>query len=145
MKILDVNVLLYAVNSASTHHVVVKRWLDAALASDETLGVPWVAALGFLRIATNPRAMTTPLTPQQALAFLDALFAYPNVVQIAPGKEHWALLRDLIAKAQTAGNLTTDAHLAALAIEHGAELCSTDGDFSRFKALRWVNPIAKTA
>jgi len=136
--------MLYAVNRASAHHVAVRQWLDTALSSEETLGVPWVTALGFLRIATNPRAMTTPLAPQEALAFLDALFAFPNVVQISPGKEHWALLRDLIAKVQTAGNLTTDAHLAALAIEHGAALCSTDGDFSRFKTLRWINPIAKT-
>jgi toxin-antitoxin system PIN domain toxin len=126
--------MLYAVNRASTHHAAVKQWLDAALSSDETLGVPWVSALGFLRIATNPRAMTNPLTTGEALAFLNVLFAFPNVVQVSPGQGHWALLHDLIAEVRTAGNLTTDAHLAALAIEHGAGLCSADSDFSRFKA-----------
>jgi toxin-antitoxin system PIN domain toxin len=142
VKLLDANILLYAVNRDSAHHAMVKRWLDLTMASEETIALPWVVVLAFLRIATNPRALPKPLTTARALDYIDTLFAHPNVVPLAPGDDHWRTLRGLLEKLGAPSNLTTDAHLAALAIEHGAVLCSTDGDFSRFKSLQWENPIA---
>ena len=108
----------------------------------ETVALPWVVVLGFLRITTSHRIMPRPLTAEQALAIVDGWLEMPGVVLLNPGEEHWSILRELLAASGTAGNLTTDAHLAALAIEHGCELYSTDGDFARFGRLRWVNPIA---
>ena len=143
MKVLDLNLLLYAVNRDSPHHGRAKTWLERTLGGNEPAGLPWVVVLGFLRLATSPRVFPQPLAPHQATAVVDGWLARPAVVTLAPGDEHWRILRDLLAGSGAAGNLTTDAHLAALAIEHGAELCSTDGDFARFRQLRWVNPLAE--
>lgn len=143
MKLLDVNVLLYAVNSRSAHHERVKPWLDAVLSGEETIALPWIVILGFLRISTNPRAFATPLTPAQAFGIVDGWLALPNVVPLDAGEGHWPAMRRLLNDTGTAGNLTTDAHLAAMAIERDAELCSTDADFGRFTALRWTNPAAQ--
>ncbi len=102
----------------------------------------WVVLLGFLRVATSARVFPRPLTPEQAVGVVDGWLAQPVVRLVAAGEEHWPILKDLLSETGTAGNLVTDAHLAALAIEHGCELCSTDGDFARFARLRWVNPLA---
>ncbi|HEX9692562.1 MAG TPA: type II toxin-antitoxin system VapC family toxin [Gemmatimonadales bacterium] len=139
---LDLNLLAYAVNRESAPHRAAKAWLEGALAGVETVALPWVVVLGFLRITTSHRIMPRPLTAEQALAIVDGWLEMPGVVLLNPGEEHWSILRELLAASGTAGNLTTDAHLAALAIEHGCELYSTDGDFARFGRLRWVNPIA---
>ncbi len=106
------------------------------------MGLAWAVVLGFLRLATSARIFPRPLDPEQALAVVDGWLARPCVTALAPGEEHWRILRGLLGESGTAGNLTTDAHLAALAIEHGAELCSTDADFARFPRLSWVNPLA---
>jgi uncharacterized protein len=143
VKVLDLNLLLYAVNRDSPHHDRANPWLERTLTSDEPVALPWVVVLGFLRLVTSARVYPQPLTPDQALAVVDGWLARRSVVRLAPGDEHWRILRDLLVESGTAGNLTTDAHLAALAIEHGAELCSTDGDFARFRRLRWVNPLAE--
>lgn len=143
MKVLDLNLLLHAVNRDSPHHDRANPWLERTLTSDEPVALPWVVVLGFLRLVTSARVYPQPLTPDQALAVVDGWLARPAVVRLAPGDEHWRILRDLLVESGTAGNLTTDAHLAALAIEHGAELCSTDGDFARFRRLRWVNPLVE--
>ena len=142
MKVLDLNVLLYAVNRDSARHEAAKDWVESTLSGEETVGLPWVVLLGFLRIATSRHILPNPITIDQAIAVVDAWLAQPPVVALTPGDEHWAILRGLLSEAGSAGNLTTDAHLAALALEHGAELCSTDADFARFPHLRWVNPIA---
>lgn len=143
MKVLDLNVLLYAVNADGPHHLAAKSWLEEALSGDDTVGVPWVVILGFLRLSTHPRDFPTPLDPTQAVAVVDSWLARPCVETLSPGSGHWGVLRELLLDAGTAANLTTDAHLAALALERGAELHSTDTDFARFPRLRWVNLLAE--
>ena len=142
MKLLDLNVLLYAINRDSRHHEGARRWLERTLSGEEPIGFAWVVLLGFLRLTTSARVFASPLTSEQALEIVDGWLRRPSGVAVSPGEEHWRILRDLLMTAGTAGNLTTDAHLAALAIEHGAELCSTDADFARFRGVRWVNPLA---
>lgn len=139
MKVLDVNLLLYAVNRDGPHHAAAKGWLEDLLSGDETVALPWAVLLGFLRLSTNPRVFAAPLEPTQALELVGGWLVRPTVEPLDPGDEHWKVLSDLLSEAGTAGNLTTDAHLAALAIENGAELHSTDTDFARFGRLRWVN------
>lgn len=142
MKVVDLNLLLYAVNRDSIHHTRARTWLEQILSADEPVALPWTVLLGFLRIATSARILPYPLSVEQALGVVDSWIDQPVVVLLAPGAEHWRILRELLAEAGTAGNLTTDGHLAALAIESGAELCSSDSDFARFNKLRWTNPLA---
>jgi toxin-antitoxin system PIN domain toxin len=142
VKLLDLNLLLYAVNRDSAPHDASRAWLDGVLTGDETVAFPWVVLLGFLRLTTSPRVLPRPLTPEQAMSVVDGWLALPCVRTLHPGEEHWRILRELLGASGTAGNLATDAHLAALAIEHGCELYSADGDFARFARLHWVNPIA---
>ena len=141
MRLLDLNLLLYAVNAESAQHGRARAWVEAAMNGAEAVAIPWVVILGFLRLATSRRVFDRPLDVEQACAVVDGWFARPNVVRLDPGPEHWRNLRTLFAAAGTAGNLTTDAHLAALAIEHECELCSTDADFARFPQLAWRDPL----
>jgi toxin-antitoxin system PIN domain toxin len=141
MKILDVNLLLYALDSRSAHHANARNFLDRVLNTDETVGLPWPVILGFLSVVTNARVFPQALTSEQAVAVLDAWLARPNVVALEPGPEHWTIMRDLVHESGAAGSLVGDAHLAALAIERGAELCSADADFGRYPRLRWVDPV----
>lgn len=143
MRLVDLNVLLYAVNRDSVHHARAKPWLERTLSGEEAVALPWVVLLGFLRVSTHARVLPRPLAAEQALGVVDGWLERRNVVRIGPGDDHWRILRSLLAATGTAGNLTTDAHLAALAIEHQCELCSTDTDFARFPGLRWVNPLAE--
>ncbi len=106
------------------------------------VGLPWVAVLGFIRIATNPKILDNPLDAAGACARVRSWFARPQTVSIHPGDRHADILFGLLETVGSAGNLTTDAHLAALAIEHQAELHSTDADMARFPGLRWANPLA---
>lgn len=142
MKILDANLLLYAVNRDAELHERARAWLDEVLAGDERVGLPWPVILAFLRIATSARALPRPLTAEQALDVVGRWLAVPTVRPIAPGEDHWLLLRELLHATGTGGSLVTDAHLAAIAIAHGAELCSADTDFARFPRLKWTNPLA---
>jgi toxin-antitoxin system PIN domain toxin len=107
----------------------------------DTIGLPWSVILAFLRLTTRPGLFQRPLPLEAALKLVDAWLEQPAVTIVQPTNRHWQVLRGLILPAGTAGNLTSDAHLAALAIEHGAELCSTDNDFARFAGLRWRNPL----
>lgn len=132
MKIVDANVLLYSTNTASTHHVAAHRWLAAALSGTEAVGFPWVSLLAFIRLSTNPRVFPSPLSVSSAWDLVDSWLGQPSATIVAPTTRHPALLRGLLEQAGTAANLTTDAHLAALAIEHGAEVVSFDRDFARF-------------
>lgn len=141
MKLVDLNVLLYAVNGDAPQHAPIRAWWESALNGDEPIALAWVVLLGFLRLATHPRVFPTPLTPEQALAKVDQWLAQPPVRVLAESDEHWRVLRSLLATSGTAGNLTTDAHLASLAITHGAVLVSCDADFGRFTKLRWEHPL----
>lgn len=142
MKLPDLNVLIYAVDRTSVRHGPAREWWEGLLSSGEPVALSWSVLLGFLRLSTRAQVFHVPLTSDEALDLVDGWLARPAVRVVAPGPRHTAVLRDLLRPLGTAGNLTTDAHLAALAIEHGAELCSADTDFARFPRLRWTNPIA---
>ena len=141
MILVDANLLLYAYDSASPEHAKARSWLEDTLSKPEPVLFPWQSIHAFLRIATNPRAWKSPLTTEEALAIIDEWLLLPNVVTPSPGERHWDILRELVADSQCRGPLVPDAVLAALALEHGADLCTNDRDFSRFPKLRVVNPL----
>jgi uncharacterized protein len=138
----DVNLLVHAYNAESPVHDAARRWWEGLLGAPAPVGLPWAVALGFIRITTHPRVVAHPLPVTAACAHVAAWLAQPQLFPLHPGDRHAAILFDLLRRLGTAGNLTTDAHLAALAIEHQAELHSTDVDFARFAGLRWRNPLA---
>lgn len=140
MKLVDVNVLLYAVDERSPRHDEARAWLDGALGGSETIAFSWIVLMAFLRLSTHPAVFPNPLTADEALDVVDAWLGRPTAVVTEPGPRHVAIVRELLVGTGTAGNLVTDAHLAALAIEAGAELVSYDTDFARFPRLRWVPP-----
>jgi uncharacterized protein len=141
MKLLDVNLLLYAVNLDGAQHTAAKVWLERVLSEDEPVALPWVVLLAFLRVSTSGRVFSRPLSAEQALETVGGWLSLPSVRVLHAGVEHWRIFKSLLAETGTGGNLTTDAHLAAMAIEHGCELCSTDTDFLRFPRLKWSNPL----
>jgi toxin-antitoxin system PIN domain toxin len=145
MILLDANIPLYAYNSSSSKHLGAKRYFEQVLSSNQQVGLAWVVILAFLRISTNSRAFPQPLAPADARAIVSTWLEQPNVVVLSPGPHHWHILDGLLAAVGVAGNLTTDAHLAALAIENGALLASCDSDFGQFTAIgfEWINPLAK--
>jgi toxin-antitoxin system PIN domain toxin len=141
VKLPDANVLLHALDERSPRHAPARAWLEATLSGTETVGLAWVVLLAVVRLATRPVIFERPLSSDEALDVLDGWLARPNVTIVEPTRRHAAVLRELLAPVGAAGNLVSDAHLAALAIEHGAELCSSDADFSRFSGLRWMDPL----
>jgi toxin-antitoxin system PIN domain toxin len=136
----DVNVLAHAHNLDSTVHENARSWWDRCLAGTEGVGLAWVVILGFLRISTNRRIVARPLPVHDLMQRLQAWLSLPHVHIAQPADTHFARLRAELERLGTAGNLTTDAHLAVLAMERGYVLYSTDTDFARFSGLRWVNP-----
>ncbi len=142
MKLLDANILLYAYHSGAPEHPACRRWLEEALNGWQPLLLPWVTILAFLRISTNLRVFRTPLTMAEATDAVQSWLAQPVVQLLHPGERHWDTLCGLLAGAQISGHLVADAHLAALALENGATLCTTDRDFSRFPGLKLLNPLA---
>ena len=136
--IIDVNVLLYAVDSTSAQNDACRSFIDQALNSSTRVGFPWPTIVGFLRIATHPRIMTTPLSIDAAWGFVDDWMSTSVAWVPEPTRSHGAVLRELTRG--VGGNLLPDAHLAALAIEHGVPLVSCDTDFARFGAVTWINP-----
>ncbi len=140
MQIVDANVLLYAVNGAAPHHDAARGWLDRALAGPQAVGFPWVVVLAFLRISTRAGLFPRPLAVPDAVAVVEAWLSQPAAVLVHPTARHLSVLHGLLAPVGSAGNLVTDAHLAALAAEHAAELVSYDTDFARFPGLRWQAP-----
>jgi uncharacterized protein len=142
VKLPDLNLLLYAYDSDSPRQGRAREWLEATLSGTETVAFAWAVIVGFLRIATNRAIFLRPWEAGEVLDLVDSWLAQPAVTVVHPTGRHAAVLRDLLAPLGAAGNLTSDAHLAALAIEHGATLYSRDNDFSRFPGLRWVDPLA---
>ncbi len=140
MTIVDVNVLLYAYQADSPQHRPAKEWLDALFAGEEVIGLPWITLWAFLRISTNSRAWPSPMPAATALQHVRDWLAQPGVVIVQPGPRHLELLERFVIQDRATGPLVSDASLAALAVENGAELASTDRDFARFPQLRWVNP-----
>ena len=142
MTIVDVNLLIYAVNRDAVLHSKAKTWLEKALGDIEPLGFSWLVILAFLRLTTRPALFQKPLSPQRAFDLMEEWLSQPAARIVLPGSRHYSILRGLLSPLGTAGNLTSDAHLAALAIEQDAQLCSCDNDFARFQGLRWKNPLA---
>ena len=142
MKLVDANVLLYSVNEDAPLHAKARKWLEAVLSGSETVGFAWHVLLAFLRLSTRAAVFPRPLAPGESLDLIGSWLSQPCSTVVHPGEHHLRILRDMISPLGTAGNLASDAHLAALAIEHGAELCSCDSDFSRFPGLPWRNPLA---
>jgi hypothetical protein len=141
VKLIDLNILLYAVNQDSDQHPAIRRWWEAALNADELIGLAWIVVLGFLRLATNPKVFPSPLSVRQAIDKVQGWLDHPRVRLVRERDEQWQILCSLLDQTGTGGNLTTDAHLASLAIAHGATLISCDMDFARFAKLRWENPL----
>jgi hypothetical protein len=134
--VVDADVLLYAVDTTTTHHEAARAWLDASLAGAEAVGLAWVALLAFVRISTSRAILPTPMAIDEALAQVQSWLGAPAAVVAHPTSRHAAVLGGLLREAGTAGNLTTDAHLATLAVEHGADVVSYDRDFGRFAGIR---------
>ena len=140
MRVVDANVLLYAVNPAAAEHARAKRWLDGALSGAETVGFAWVVLLTFLRLATSAAVFARPLAIDEAFGVVELWLDRPPSVVLDPTPRHLAVLRGLLEGTGTAANLVNDAHLAALALEHGAEIVSFDRDFQRFAGVRSSTP-----
>jgi uncharacterized protein len=145
VRLIDANLLLYAFDSTAPSHESTRTWLDEGLSRSTPTGFAWIALLAFLRISTNPRVYRRPLETREALEFVEGWLRQPGAVVLSPGRRHLAILRELLEPRGAAANLTSDAHLAAIAIEHGAVLCTADRDFARFEGLRWSNPLERGA
>jgi uncharacterized protein len=141
VKLPDVNLFLYAVDEASPRYEPARAWVQETLSGSETVALAWTMLVGFVRLSTRGNLFEQPLEVEEALDLIDGWLEQPCTTVVHPTERHSAVLRELLAPLGTAGNLTNDAHLAALAIEHGALLCSCDADFSRFPGLRWVDPL----
>ena len=140
MTLVDANVLLYAVNGVDPRHRIASRWLELVLNGTETIGLPWLSMLAFMRLSTSPRVFPAPLAVDDAVGLLRSWLALSPVVVPAPTPRHLDVLHGLISESGTGGNLVSDAHLAALAVEHGAGVASFDRDFLRFRGVRLVVP-----
>ncbi len=143
MILADANLLIYAVNADAPQHAAARRWLDESLNGTARVGLPWSSLLAFLRLVTNPRIFRRPITMADAWGQVDAWLGSGPAWVPAPTPRHAEVLARLLAAPGVHGNLVPDAHLAALAIEHGLELNSTDGDFARFAGLKWRNPLVR--
>jgi len=141
VTLVDANVLIYAIDADSPHHRLARRWLEEALSGTTPVGLAWIVILAFLRLTTRSGILRNPLPPERAMAYVDEWLAQPYVRAVGAGEGHWTILRKLLRDSGTAGNLTSDAHLAAVALELGASVCSTDGDFERFPGIDRINPL----
>jgi uncharacterized protein len=140
--VLDANILLYAYDSASSQHTKAHNWVERTFSDGTPVGLPWQTVAAFLRIMTNPKLPGERFTPEEAVHLVDQWSNQPSVRLLGPGEDHWPLFRQMILDGQAQGPLISDAQLAALAIEYGGVLHTTDRDFARFPGLRWVNPLA---
>lgn len=142
MIVLDANILLYAYDSNSENHAKARAWMEDVFSGGTPVGLPWQTVAAFLRVVTNPRLPGRRLSPEEAVELVESWLGQPNVRLLAPGDLHWSLLRQMLIEGQTRGPLVSDAQLAALTLEYGGVLHSTDRDFARFPGLRWSNPLA---
>jgi len=142
MIVPDVNLLIYAHNRAAAGHDRARQWWEDVINRERPVGLAWAVAVGFIRLMTHPAVLVAPLAALDALAYVRGWLEQPSVRVIEPGPQHLALLAELFGATGVAGSLTSDIHLAALAIEHQAELHSNDTDFGRFPGLRWRNPLS---
>lgn len=140
MNLVDANVLLNAVNRSAPDHAVAKRWLDEALSGGAPVGFAWVALLAVMRLSTRPGLFPRTLSIDEVTNIVRGWLAAPSAAVLQPGERHLDIFAGLLSAAGTAGNLTSDAHLAALAIEHNASVVSFDADFARFPGVRWLRP-----
>lgn len=141
MIIPDINLLIYAYNDQDSHHQTAKTWWETRLNGTSPVGLPWIVSAGFIRIITHPKVLRSPIENVEAIEIVKSWLDQPCVRTPNPGPDHAELLFRFLTECGTAGNLTTDAQLAAIAVEHQATLCSNDTDFSRFSGLRWKNPL----
>lgn len=142
MIVLDANILLYAYDSASSQHAKARAWIEQVFSGAAPVALPWHTISAFLRIMTNPKLPGERFTLEEAAQLVDRWLEQPNVRPLAPSDDHWPLFRQMILEGQAPGPLISDAHLAALTIEYGGVLHTTDRDFARFPGLRWTNPLA---
>jgi toxin-antitoxin system PIN domain toxin len=142
MLLVDVNLLVHMVNRTSPDHATALSWWQRMETAGERIVLPWLTLVAFVRISTNARALAKPLTLSEALETMQVFLALPNVTVLHPKNEHAIEFTNACQSAGATGNLVTDAHLAALAIEHDCELDSCDTDFANFPNLRWINPLA---
>ena len=142
MILVDANILIYALDRDSPSHTPARRWLEDAFSGSEPIGLAWIVLLAFLRLVTRDGILRRPLDEAKALAYVDEWVELPVSRIVTPTEAHWGVLRGLLSQAGTAGNLTNDAHLAALALEHNAKICSADHDFLRFPGAQLINPLA---
>lgn len=143
MILLDANLLLYAEDSSSEHHEAARTWWDDRLSGSEPVGLCWPVLNAFIRIGTNVRLHQRPLTLKEATARVQSWFDQACVRLVQPTDHHWEIFQQMLRVGNAVGNLVSDAHLAALAVEHNCVLHSTDADFSRFRGLKWKNPLAR--
>jgi toxin-antitoxin system PIN domain toxin len=142
MILVDANLLIYAVNRDAPLHRKAKAWLESAVSGPESAGFSWNVLLAFLRLTTQPGLFCNPLSMETAFAVISGWLDQPSATVVHAGPRHLRVLRKLLLPAGAAGNLACDAQLAALAIEHGVELCSSDADFARLQSLQWKKPLA---
>ncbi len=145
MILVDANILLYAEDSLHPRHQQARVWWDGRLSRTSTVCLCWTVLSAFIRIGTNPRVFEHPLSLEQALARVQSWLDQPCTRIVRPTERHWTVFQQMLTEGQAIANLVTDAHLAALAIEHGCELASTDSDFARFPKLKWSNPLSRPA
>jgi uncharacterized protein len=139
--ILDANILLYAYDSNSERHTEARAWVEKVFSEGALVGIPWQTAHAFLRIVTNTKFPGRRFSAMEAAGIVDSWHSQPNVRFLSPGDQHWNILRRMLVDGQAQGALITDAQLAALAVEHGGELNTSDRDFARFPGLLWKNPL----
>jgi toxin-antitoxin system PIN domain toxin len=138
--LVDATVLIYAYHPRDERHAACRRWLETAFSGLTPVGLPWLSIWAFLRIGTNPRAFEQPLSMQEARDIVSSWLDVPVVRVLEPGERHWEILSQVVVEARVTGPLVTDAVLAALALEHGASVCTTDKDFLRFPGLTVIDP-----
>lgn len=143
MILTDANLLLYAYNRDAAEHAAAREWFEGQLSAPDLFCFSWQTIAAFLRISTNARAFAQPFTIAEATTTVSEWLGRPQSVILTPGERHWEIFNNLLATGQATGPLVMDAHLAALSIEHGCVLATTDRDFARFPGLQTANPLAR--